>query len=423
MKYVKEFECTLCGKKYSDFELLTCLECGEEGILEINYDYTEMKKEVNKEYFANNHDYSIYRYLPMLPIKNKVEGSLKVGWTPLYESKNLKAELGVKELYFKDEGLNPTGSLKDRASLIACIKAIEQKKDVICCSSTGNAASSLAGNAAKLGLKTVICVPERAPLGKVSQLLIYGSNLIKVQGDYKDAFSSSKAIIDEFGFYNRNAAINPHLVEGKKTVALEISEQLGFKDIDNVFVSVGDGCTIYGVYKGFYDLFQLGIINKIPKVIGVQSDGCSPFYNAWIDKTSLKETDENTIADSIAVGIPRNPVKGLKAVIKSHGFYMTVTDKEILTAMKTLGNNEGIFAEPAASAVYAGFEKAVNERMISKQDINVVIVTGNGLKDQASAAKSVEVPRSIKKDELVNKIKNRNQSSSNLTDFLSILKN
>ncbi len=172
---------------------------------------------------------------------------------------------------------------------------MEEGKEVISCSSTGNAASSLAGNAAKLGLKTVIFVPERAPQGKLVQLMTYGANLIQIQGDYKDTFEASKKVIEAFGFYNRNAAINPHLVEGKKTVALEISEQLGFEDIDNVFVSVGDGCTVYGVYKGFYDLFNLDIINKIPRIIGVQSSGCAPFYTAWKNNAPLAETEENTI--------------------------------------------------------------------------------------------------------------------------------
>jgi threonine synthase len=421
MNHVKNFQCTLCEKVYDDLSLLTCPECGEIGILEINYDYSSMKKEVTKEYFKSNKDYSIYRYLPMLSINTKLDNSLKVGWTPLYKSVNLAKKLGVKDLYIKDEGLNPTASLKDRASLIACVKAIEEGKQVISCSSTGNAASSLAGNAAKLGLDTVIFVPERAPLGKISQLLIYGSNLIKVKGDYKGTFTSSKITIDKFGFYNRNAAINPHLVEGKKTVALEIAEQLDFKPIDNVFVSVGDGCTIYGVYKGFYDLKSLGIIDYIPRIVGVQSEGCSPFYDAWKNETNLQETDENTIADSIAVGIPRNPVKGLKAVIKSKGFFMTVTDRQILQAMATLGNNEGVFAEPAASAVYAGFEKAVLNNLIDKNDVSVVIVTGNGLKDQLSASKVVDVKFNLSKEDLKKKIDRRNQDDVSLDDFLQLI--
>ena len=421
MKYVKNYECTLCQETFTDFNLLTCPNCGEKGILEINYDYELMKKEVTKEYFRDNTDFSMLRYLPMLSIKNKVENTLNVGWTPLYKSKNIANRLKMTHLYFKDEGLNPTASLKDRASLIACIKAIEENQEVICCSSTGNAASSLAGNAAKLGLQTVIFVPKRAPLGKLAQLVVYGSNLIKIDGDYKDTFDASKETIDKFKFYNRNAAINPHLVEGKKTVALEISEQLNFEDIDNVFVSVGDGCTIYGVYKGFFDLLSLGIIKKIPKIIGVQSSGCSPFYDAWKSNRDLEETEENTIADSIAVGIPRNPVKGLKAVSESNGFFMSVTDDEIIEAMKSIGKNEGIFAEPAAATSYAGLEKAIKNNLIRKDETTVVIVTGNGLKDQQSILSRVGYIHEMTKEALSSKTNMKNKGNLYIEDFLDLI--
>ena len=219
---------------------------------------------------------------------------------------------------------------------------------------------------------------------------MYGSNVIKVAGDYKATFKASKKAIDDYQLYNRNAAINPHLVEGKKTVAIEISEQLDFRPIDYVFVSVGDGCTIAGVYKGFYDLFQIGIIDKIPKIIGVQSDGCDPFYQAYINNEPLKEQEENTIADSIAVGIPRNPVKGMNAVKKSNGFYMTVSDQEILDAIETLGALEGIFSEPAGATATAGIIKLVEENALPKDATIAVIVTGNGLKDLNSVASKVE---------------------------------
>lgn len=394
MKYVKGYKCTLCGSVYDVKDnLMTCPNCGETGILDIIYDYQEMKKEITKEYFANNRDFSMLRYTPLMSINSINIETLKVGWTPLYKTKNLGKLLGLSALYVKDEGLNPTASLKDRASLVACIKAIENNQDTICCSSTGNAASSLAGNAAKLGLKSLIFVPKRAPIGKLAQLVTYGSNLIKIDGDYKQTFNASKAAIDKFGLYNRNAAINPHLVEGKKTVAFEIAEQLKFTKIDNVIVSVGDGCSIGAVYKGFYDLLNLNLITAIPRIIGVQSEGCSPFYTAWKNNTKILETEENTIADSIAVGIPRNPIKGMNAVTKTKGLFITVTDDEILDAIAVLGKTEGIFAEPAASASIAGLIKLVKEEKINKDDTTVVISTGNGLKDQASILSRVnDVP-------------------------------
>ena len=390
MKNVKHYECTLCHSKYDkDLELMTCPKCGESGILEVVFDYELISKEVDANYFKNNLDYSIRRYLPFLTVnKEYLKDTLKVGWTPLYKSNQIGNEFGTKNLYFKDDGANPTQSLKDRASIIACIKAKELGYDTISCSSTGNAASSLAGNAARLGLKTVIFVPKRAPIGKLIQLKAFGSELIKVDGDYKAAFNLSKAAIEHYKWYNRNAAINPHLVEGKKTVALEIAEQLDFSPTDVVVVSVGDGCTIAGVYKGFYDLYQIGMISKIPRIIGVQSEGCKPFYDAFHGNHELLESEENTIADSIAVGIPRNPVKGMNAVKKSGGTFIAVSDSEILDSIMLLASKEGIFSEPAAAASLAGYIKARKENCISDDESVTVIVTGNGLKDPNAIQKT-----------------------------------
>jgi len=391
MEFVKEYVCTLCHKKVpKDSKQLTCPDCGEKGILEVSYDYQAMKSVINHAYFKNNKEFTMLRYQPMMSIKPTNKLTLKVGWTPLYRAERLESMLNMNTLYVKDEGLNPTASLKDRASLVACLKAIEEGFDTIGCSSTGNAASSLAGNAAKLGLQSVIFVPKRAPLGKLTQMLAYGSTVIPIDGDYKKTFTISKEAIKTYGFYNRNAAINPHLVEGKKTVALEIAEQLDFAPIDKVFVSVGDGCTIYGVYKGFYDLYHVGLLQKIPEIIGVQSSGCCPFVTAWEQHADLVETEENTIADSIAVGIPRNPVKGMIAVTESKGKYMSVSDDEIIEAMKLLGKTEGIFAEPAGATALAGLVKAVANKDVFPDEVIVVIATGNGLKDTKTFLDHIE---------------------------------
>ncbi|HKL47531.1 MAG TPA: threonine synthase [Candidatus Izemoplasmatales bacterium] len=394
MSYVKQYRCTKCHQTMAyDESLNVCPKCKDSGILDIEYDYKKIKSVFSKNYLKKNIYLSLWRYLPLLPVDGKyVDETLNVGWTPLYQSKHLKEKYNVQALYLKDEGLNPTQSLKDRASVIACIKAMEMGQDTISCSSTGNAASSLAGNASKLGLKTVIFVPKRAPIGKLTQLMIFGSKLIKVNGDYKKTYDLSKAAIDHYHWYNRNAAINPHLVEGKKTVALEIAEQLAFKPTDWVVTSVGDGCTIGGVYKGFYDLYQLGMIDKIPKIMGVQSQGCSPFYDAFHEQREIQETEENTIADSIAVGIPRNPIKGMDAVKKSHGTFVKVSDDDILSAMKILGKEEGVFAEPAAAASLAGMIQARKKKVIKASDSVTVIITGNGLKDTKNAQKAIGEP-------------------------------
>ena len=273
---------------------------------------------------------------------------------------------------------------------------MEQGYHTVSCSSTGNAASSLACHAARMGLKSVIFVPKRAPIGKLNQLLIYGSNVISVDGDYKDTFQLSKLAIDHYDWYNRNAAINPNLVEGKKTVALEIAEQLNFYPTDWVCVSVGDGCTIAGVYKGFYDFFQLGLINRIPRLLGVQSTGCSPFVDAYLNSEPMKEAEENTIADSISVGIPRNPIKAQRAVLLSNGAWIAVTDEHILKSMKMLGSKEGIFGEPAGVTALAGLEEALKTGIIKPNESVTVIMTGNGLKDPVNAQKAVKAPVLLK---------------------------
>jgi threonine synthase len=288
--------------------------------------------------------------------------------------------------------LNPTGSLKDRASGVAVAKAIELGYDTISCSSTGNAASSLAGNSARMGLKTVIFVPERAPMGKVAQLLIFGANVISVKGDYRQTFELSKAAIEKWGFYNRNAGINPILTEGKKTVALEIAEQLDWNPTDWVAVSVGDGCTIGGVYNGFYDLLQLGMIERIPKILGVQSTGCCPFVDADKSGGDLVPTPENTLADSIAVGVPRNPKKAQRAVCDSKGTWIAVSDDEILDAMRLLGRTEGVFGEPAGVTATAGLRRAVAEGIIKSNESVTVISTGSGLKDVKNAMTAAGEP-------------------------------
>ena len=394
MKRIYGYRCTLCGKEYPyGPELMTCPSCGEKGILDIVFNYTEVKKELNQESLKKDRDNSMWRYRALMPLKGNGLGRfLRIGWTPFYESLRLGDELGLKKLYIKDDGINPTASLKDRASGVAVAKALELGYDTICCSSTGNAASSCAGNAARMGLKTVIFVPERAPKGKVAQLLIFGANVISVRGDYRQTFELSKAAIDKWGFYNRNAGINPILTEGKKTVALEIAEQLNWEPTDWVAVSVGDGCTIGGVYNGFHDLLEMGIIDRIPKILGVQSTGCCPFVDAAKYNRDLVPTPENTLADSIAVGVPRNPKKAQRAVANSGGSWIAVTDDEILAAMRLLGRTEGVFGEPAGVTATAGVKRAVEEGIIRPDETVTVISTGSGLKDVNNALRAAGEP-------------------------------
>ena len=396
MKRVIGYRCTICGKEFPfEPERMTCPHCGEKGILDILYDYDEIKKTLTREALRNNRDNSMWRYRDLMPVDERtdVSGFLRIGWTPLYESRQLGRELGLKRLYVKDDGLNPTASLKDRASGVAVAKAIELGYDTIACSSTGNAASSCAGSAARMGLKAVIFVPERAPEGKVAQLMIFGAKVVSVHGDYKATFDLSKAAIEKYGWYNRNAGINPVMTEGKKTVSLEIAEQLGFEPTDWVACSVGDGCTIGGVYNGFRDLYELGLIERIPKILGVQSTGCCPFVDAARQQRPLVPTEENTIADSIAVGVPRNPVKALRAVRDSGGAWIAVSDEQILDTMRVLGRTEGVFGEPAGVTATAGVRQAVADGLIRADETVTVISTGSGLKDVKNALRAAGNPK------------------------------
>ncbi len=390
MSHIKKLKCLLCGKEYKAEEVrYNCPKCGDEGILEIFYDYSKIKTDFNRETLKKNQEFSMWRYLPLLPVDDPTQiGPLKVGWSPLYEVQNIRKNLGMASLWIKDDGRNPTASLKDRPSAIAVVKARELKEKIVTCASTGNAASSLAGAAASVGLKSYIFVPQTAPSAKIAQLLVFGSTVFAVRGSYDEAFDLSIKATREFGWYNRNTAFNPYMVEGKKTVALEIIEQMNFEVPDYIFVSVGDGCIISGVAKAYKDMSSLGFIDRLPKLVAVQAEGCRPIVEAINGNGTVKFVEPSTIADSIAVGIPRNRLMAVRDVRESGGFGVAVSDKEILVAIKYLGTEQGIFAEPAGSTAFAGLVKALKEGKVSKKDKIVVLVTGNGLKDVESAKKA-----------------------------------
>ena len=396
MKNVIHAKCVKCGKVYEAVPNLTNCECG--GILDIVYDYDYIKKNLTKEKLAARPN-TMWRYRELLPVEETTPDTpLRVGWSPLYEADRLGEKLGVKKLWIKDDGQNPTASLKDRASAMAVAKAKEAGAKIIACSSTGNAASSLAGNAAAAGLRTFIFVPERAPKGKVAQLMTFGANVISVQGNYEETFELSKKAIEKWGWYNRNAAINPYLSEGKKTVSLEIAEQLGWKMPDYLAISVGDGCTIAGVWKGLKDLHAIGFIDKLPRLISAQAEGCHPINRAIAENKPWEPMEENTLADSIAVGVPRNADKALMAIRESNGVVVNVTDEEIMAAQKLLGTTCGVFGEPAGVTGTAGLKKLCEQGVIGKNDTVVSVVTGNGLKDVANAIKFCGEPMKLPND-------------------------
>jgi threonine synthase len=295
-------------------------------------------------------------------------------------------------LHLKDDGRNPSGSLKDRASSVAAVLARSKKIPVVACASTGNAASSLAGMAASLGLRSVIFVPERAPEPKVTQLLIFGATVFRVLGGYDDAFRISQRACDRYGFYNRNCAINPYLMEGKKTVGLEIAEQLAWLVPDWVVMSVGDGCSIAGLWKAFRELKLLRLIDRTPRILGVQAEGSAPVTEAFSTGKAMRPMIPQTIADSIAVGVPRNWRKAVSSVRESGGTMINVGDDEILDAMRYCGRLTGVFAEPAAATAIAGLKRAVAAGIVAKRSSAVTVVTGNGLKDIRSAQQAAGTP-------------------------------
>jgi threonine synthase len=405
MTYVTGLRCVHCRREYSTEDVdYFCPACGHnEGILDVLYDYPSIGRQLTSATLAANSDLSMWRYLPLLPVAGpSLIPHLQVGWTPLYDAPKVAAELGIARCWVKDEGRNPTASFKDRASAVGVAKALERGAERITCASTGNAASSLAGFAAAAGVPATIFVPARAPEAKVAQLLVYGAQVFSVEGTYDQAWELCMEASAEFGWYNRNCAINPYLIEGKKTVSLELAEQFtrltpgSFPDW--IVVSVGDGCTIGGVWKGLREMHLLGFIPRLPRILGVQADGCKPFVAAWRDRSGLVSCASGTLADSIAVGHPRNFAKGMAAVTESGGAFVSVIDEEILQSIPMLARAAGVFGEPAGVAGAAGIRRAVELGIIAPSESAVLIVTGNGLKDVQSAIRSVRGPISVRPD-------------------------
>lgn len=392
MEKIKNLKCIKCGKEFSLSEAeYTCSSCG--GNLQVVYDYDLIKKSFTKNSLKNNKDFSIWRYIDILPVKdlNNIP-PVQVGWTPLYKADKIAKELKIKNLHIKDDGRNPSASFKDRAGAIVVARALERGEKVITTASTGNAASSLACLTGSSKMKTVIFVPKTAPAPKIAQLLVFGAEVIMVNGTYDDAFDLCLKASKEYGWYNRSTGINPFTREGKKTCAFEICEQLNWQVPDKLFVSVGDGNIISGIWKGFCDFKRLGFIDKLPQMIAVQAEHSNAVKQAFEEGGEIKPVSGETVADSISVSIPRDGMAAVSALRESNGFAVSVTDAEILAAIPKIARGANVFAEPAAAATYAGLEKAAKEGKIGSEDTVVMVITGNGLKDVQSAMKSVGKP-------------------------------
>jgi threonine synthase len=410
MDHVISLKCLICGQEHAPDEVLyVCPRHGDEGIVDVRYDYGLIGRRVDPQRLAADPDPSIWRYLDLLPVDagrfrawraSYGEGELAypifhVGGTPLYAPPRLREVLHLPHLWVKDDGRLPSASFKDRASALAVVKARELGRQVIAAASTGNAASSLANLTAASDFRTIIFVPAAAPPAKIAQLLVFGSTVLAVRGTYDDAFELCLKATKAYGWYSRNTAHNPYMSEGKKTAAYEICEQLGWSAPDRIFVSVGDGCIIGGLHKGLKDLLALGWIDRMPRLMGVQAAGSSAMYAAWqagLAPLEMTPIAAHTVADSISAGLPRDRIKAMAAVRETDGAYVQVSDEEILAAIPALGRGCGVFAEPAGAASYAGLLKALDQGLLDRDERVVVLVTGNGLKDVASARKAVGEP-------------------------------
>jgi len=411
------YECFSCKSKFSKQQIendlhYLCPKCGKAeknkplvGVLKIIYNYNSVSEEIKKSDFLNLTPGEFWLYPQLWPLEYSLNNhsvsikgiteqqlnSIKTISSPL-----IKTKYHGNDLLVFDDTRNPTLSFKDRASGLVALKAIQLRVKEISAASTGNAGSSLAGICARLGIKSHIFVPEKIPLGKRIQIQSFGANLYLVKGDYDQAFDLCLEISQAKGWYNRNTAYNPLTIEGKKSAAYDMFISLNGSLPDFIFVPVGDGVIISGIYKGLWELKQLGWINEFPKLIAVQASGSNALVR-YIKQKKFVYT--HTIADSIHAGAPRNLFMAADAVTKTNGFAVSVTDFEIIDAQKKSAGEFGLLIEPAAAASFAGYLKLLKTEIVSPKSRSLLMFTGNGLKDQQSLATWNDEPKSYSQDE------------------------
>jgi threonine synthase len=399
-KYI--YKCYDCGAEYSSKKIednftYLCPQCGKaernkplKGVFIIEYDYKDLRKKFSKQKYLKLSPGKFWQYPFLWPLKKypseKILSRLSLTSNPI-----LNYKIEGRAIQFFDDTRNPTLSFKDRASSLVALKALELGVKEISAASTGNAGSSLAGICARLGIKSHIFVPKAIPEAKRIQIQAYGANIYLVDGSYDDAFDICLEISSIKKIYNRNTAFNPLTIEGKKSAAFDMFITLGGKLPDYVFVPVGDGVIISGLFKGFYDLRKLGWIKKYPKLIAVQVEGSNGLAK-YLEKGEFEFQTASTIADSISASAPRNLYMAADVVKKSNGSAVTVKDNEILNAQSIIAKATGILVEPSSAAAYAGYKKFIQMNSISTKEKTLIMLTGNGLKDIAALTKGTIKP-------------------------------
>jgi len=375
-------ECIECGKKYSKTDIVYTCECG--GLLDIIYDYATIELDMDR---LKSEPPSVWKYRELLPVEREPV-SIKEGGTPLYKCDRLAEKIGVKELYVKHEGMNPTGSFKDRGMTVGVTKSLELGMKTVACASTGNTSASLAIYGAKAGIPAVVLLPEgKVALGKVAQALMHGAKVLSIRGNFDDALVLIRKLCDEEKLFYLLNSINPYRLEGQKTIGFEIVDQLGFRVPDRVVLPVGNAGNITAIYKGFKEFMKLGITDTVPKMTGIQAEGASPIVSAVKSGADdiTPEMNPETVATAIRIGNPVNARKALRAIRESNGTAETVTDEELIRAQKDLAQLEGIGVEPASATSVAGLKKLVDAGVIGREETIVCITTGHLLKDPEEA--------------------------------------
>lgn len=371
-------ECIKCKKRFKRNDVIyTCDKCG--GLLAVKLDLSlvELKRKD-----LDGVPLGVWKYRSLIPCDIEPI-SIHEGGTPLYRCDGLAESIGIRELYVKHEGMNPTGSFKDRGMTVGVSKAIELGMKAVACASTGNTSASLAAYASRANIPSLVLLPAgKVAIGKVAQALMHGAKVISIKGNFDDALLLVREFCREENFYLLNS-INPYRLEGQKTIGFEIADQLEWDPPDRVILPVGNAGNITAIFKGFDEFKEIGIIEDIPKMTGIQAEGSCPIVDAFKSKKRdiVPEKNPETIATAIRIGDPVNAVKALAAIYDSGGVADTVTDDEIVRAQKDLARIEGIGCEPASASSIAGLRKLVEAGVIDKDERVVCITTGHLLKD------------------------------------------